>query len=114
MQSKNLSIEFWRFFFAFCIAIMHFSELFQIEKYGSVQGALLPGAALGVDFFFILSGFLMILCYERIICAEHAAPSPIQFIAKKISHIYGYYIVAFLLFLLWTVFSLPPVHPVPL
>lgn len=59
------SIEFWRFFFCSCIVVMHFSETFQSKLYGEVRFGILPGAGLGVDFFFILSGYLMMDSYIR-------------------------------------------------
>ncbi len=88
------SIEFWRFFFCSCIVVMHFSETFQSKLYGEVRFGILPGAGLGVDFFFILSGYLMMDSYIR---GGGNLRSPIQYIAGKIRHLYVDYLTAFFL-----------------
>uniref|UniRef100_UPI002941C650 acyltransferase family protein n=1 Tax=Agathobaculum desmolans TaxID=39484 RepID=UPI002941C650 len=59
MGKKKNAIEFWRFIFAIAIVAMHFNETFQNKAYGEVRTGFFPSAGLGVDFFFILSGFLM-------------------------------------------------------
>jgi len=53
IKKKNADIEFLRFFMILAVIILHFSE-----DYVGIPG-ILKGGYLGVDFFFILSGFFL-------------------------------------------------------
>lgn len=109
-NKKNNSIEFWRFLFCVAIFVMHFNEHYQITKHGQIVSTLLPGAGLGVDFFFILSGYLMLQTYEK------KRLTPYKFIIHKIRSIYPYYISSFLILYIWTwassVFSQNIISPI--
>lgn len=94
MHKRVSCVEFWRFFFCSCIIVMHFNETFQNRYYGEIRFGILPGAGLGVDFFFILSGYLMMDSYVR---GRVNLRTPIQFIVGKIKHLYVNYLVAFFL-----------------
>lgn len=98
---RNRCIEFWRFIFAFAIVVMHFNETYQIKVFGTFRTAFFSGAGLGVDFFFILSGFLMVASYEKSL-DKHIDITPIQFLFKKITNIIKDYFVAFFLLFTYT------------
>lgn len=100
MRTRKNTIEFWRFIFAISIVAMHFNETFQIKLYGEFRNPFFPGAGLGVDFFFILSVFLMLSTYQRNI-ANKATITPGQFIAKKICNIKNEYFTAFFLLFIY-------------
>lgn len=72
---RNTSIEFLRFLFISIIVIYHF-------------GGVFPNGYLGVEFFFILSGFLL----YRSCQIKHLLP--IYYLSRKIKRFYLKYIVA--------------------
>lgn len=96
MGKRKNAIEFWRFIFAIAIVGMHFNETFQNKAYGEVRTGFFPGAGLGVDFFFILSGFLMFSSYQRNE-ANATIATPAKFIWKKICSLKNEYFIAFFL-----------------
>ena len=110
LGKKNFSIEFWRFAFALSIAIMHFNEIYQIRLYSKVQSGFFPGAYLGVDFFFILSGFLLVSHYNQAVI-NGKEESAFYFTFGKIKHIYAYYIVAFFLLMLHNILQIHYASP---
>lgn len=83
---KNGKIEFYRFIF--CIAIL----LFHMQKYllgeasltNGIHFALFPHGAMGVEFFFLLSGFLMAKSvYKSIPPPRTQIPNPLTISAPK-------------------------------
>ncbi len=51
-NNKNAAVEFLRFFIIMCVVVHHYCSF-------------VPGGYLGVDFYFVLSGFLLMRHYER-------------------------------------------------
>ena len=84
---RNGTIEFFRFIFAICIMLCHMYPFY----------AMYWGGAIGVEFFFIVSGFL--LCKKIYDCKKTSALTPWKIIWKKISAIYVEYLVA-----IWSAF----------
>lgn len=83
--NKNSSIELLRFLFIICIAIHH------------ATGQPL-GAYLGVDFFFLLSGFFLMQYYSNDVQAkESPAIAAIQYTKKRYFRVIPYYLFSFFL-----------------
>lgn len=81
---RNGTIEIFRFVFAICIVLCHTSTFHQI----------CGGGAIGVEFFFIVSGFL--LCKKCINCHNNEINYR-NIIKKKVGHVYVEYAVSVLL-----------------
>lgn len=91
---KNKLIECYRFLFICSIAMMHLAEDF-LERGGVVAS----GAYLGVDFFFILSGYLLLHHYEHSSRSGEIRKDWIDYILHRLKGIYPeYLIVLFLAF----------------
>ena len=87
MTKKNGAIEFSRFVVILCVCIHHYCQY-------------VPGGYLGVDFFFVLSGYLLMqhFCrHETEVSSIHAA---IQYTKNRYCRIIPYYILAFVLSLI--------------
>ena len=63
-KSVNIEIEILRFFMITSIAILHFSEDMSTQL-GNVEHGIIPGGYLGVEFFFLISGFFLAKRFER-------------------------------------------------
>lgn len=104
--SKNKTIELWRFIFIFSICIMHFNESFQIRTFGEVKSAVLGGSFIGVDFFFILSGFLL---YKTFYSKEQKSSFILQdawhYTYHKIKSIYPIFITSFILLFIYNLIT---------
>lgn len=87
-SSKNYEIEFFKFLFSIVILVFH-SKLF-----ACVDGNpnLLPKGYLGVEFFFMVSGYFMAMSVESN-AKKGLEPSPFQFVFKR-----GWRLVPALLF----------------
>lgn len=53
MKQRNYEIDFWKFVFSIVIVFLHSFNLFDGKNLYMVGGSI------GVDFFFIVTGFLM-------------------------------------------------------
>lgn len=94
-SSINATIQFWRFIFTIFICLLHFDEGFAGKYYFS------SGAYLAVDFFFILSGFLLAQHFEK--AKEpivHAGTAAISYIRKRMIALYPHYIFSLLILFL--------------
>lgn len=91
---RNRAIEFYRFIAILCIATFHFNIQFTGEF-------LFPkGGYLGVEFFFILSGFLLMKTYK----SENRPKTAWEFWLRRISRLYPAFILMMVLFLLFDIF----------
>ena len=93
MSKRNCAIDLLRFIFCLVILCDH-SELFAGD-----QVPLFQGGYIGVEFFFIVSGFLMAASAER---AEQSpsrsiTEDTVSFLRRKLGAILPYYLFAFLL-----------------
>lgn len=92
---RNNEIEFFRFLFICAIAIMHFSNsYFKSAPYFS-------GAYIGTEFFFLVSGFMIIKSADR------KEDSPFLFTLKRAKKLYPHYLFAFVMLFLLSVFAAP-------
>ena len=89
---KNNIIECYRFIFILCICIMHFLT----NYYGTLEIKYFGGGYLPVEYFFILSGFLMALKADDV-----KDINIYNFIVRKIKRFYPIYLTAFLLMFIY-------------
>ena len=73
-KNRNHEIEFWRFFFAVVVFLFHMN--------------VLPYGALGVDFFFLLTGILMMASIQKAIKETKAPRSTLDFVLHKVKAFY--------------------------
>lgn len=93
---KNAMIQVWRVVFAFLIFACHTGLL----PWWTMEETLFRSASLGVEFFFILSGFLMLRSAERRpVCTprEEIGPETLRFLGKKWKAIFPVFLFAFVL-----------------
>lgn len=95
-SSRNAEIEAYRFVMAIMVAMLHFSE-----DYAGYHGPF-PGGFLGVDFFFILSGFCLMQNFESRKHGGTPFESTAEYFAGRVRKLYPPYLVATLLMLLTT------------
>lgn len=95
---KNNIIELYRFIFILCICIMHFIT----NYYGTLEIKHFGGGYLPVEFFFILSGFLLALKID----INNENKTVFDFFLGKIKRFYPIYLCAFLLiFIYWSIIN---------
>ena len=107
-HGKNGKVELLRFFF--CIAVLLFHEQKYILGEASLEHgvhlAFFPHGSIGVEFFFVLSGFLMA---KSIFRRRASAASPneyLGFLAHKYTAIFPQHFVAFVIAVwVWAVFD---------
>lgn len=90
---KNNIIEFYRFIFILCICIMHFFT----NYYGTLEIKYFGGGYLPVEFFFILSGFLLALKVDK----SSENKSVFDFFLSKLKRFYPIYICALLIIFIY-------------
>ncbi len=95
------SLEGWRGAMALSVAFYHFYGLFSAEQF-------LSHAYIGVDFFFILSGFIIARQYEADIVMRHITFR--QFAVRRIARLYPLYIVSIAAFLAVNAYVLRPLN----
>lgn len=92
MKEKNADIEFLRFFMILAVTALHFSEDY-IGNHG-----ILAGGYLGVDFFFILSGFLLAKHFKKDNAAIRPFDKAQRYLWYRIKQLYLPYIIAIALY----------------
>lgn len=93
-KNKNVELELYRFVMAIMIATLHFSE-----DYAGNHGPF-PGGYLGVDFYFILSGFFLMRNYESKKYGDGPFESTMLYFKRRLKKLYPPYLIATLLMLL--------------
>jgi len=89
--SKNSEFEMYRVLMILAIAILHFSE-----DYTGLPG-ILPGGYLGVDFFFLLSGYFLMQHFLRhYISKKSAFSNTMDYFCERIKKLYPPYLTAIL------------------
>src|SRR5439155_3018897 len=88
------ALDLYRFIAAFGVAALHFA---QMSKYDSESGVgyAVGNFALFVDFFFILSGFVIGLTYAE---SVNSAEGIFTFLRRRIARIYPLYLLTLLAF----------------
>ena len=94
-KARNGAIDFLKFLFALLIVVLH------SRNFATGPGALFPGGSIAVEFFFVVSGFLMAQSAKRIHLTDDfsTGPATARFIGRKIKgflpHIYVAWVIAF-------------------
>lgn len=83
---KNNSIPFWRLIFTLLIAVFHFLRLYGMNT----------GWYIGVEFFFITSGFLLIYTCEKN-QSKNVPDSPWTYTKRRICRLYPMYLFCFII-----------------
>ena len=89
-MNKNNSITLWRIIFTYLIMIYHFDNKYII----SYHFDLMPGWYIGVEFFFIISGYLL---YAKFDVLSEKYHSGLAYLGYRYKKIYPYYLAAFIL-----------------
>ena len=87
--SRNGSIDLMKFVFTLVIMLFHTNKLF-------------GGGYIAVDFFFVVSGYLMAVSMEKRMTRQSQKPVPlgqdtVSFLLHKAGGIFPYYVVVFVL-----------------
>lgn len=98
-SKRNNALEFYRFVFIVFIFFMHF------RSYGGFEGDknYFAGGYLGVEYFFILSGFFMMQKIEKLFASNNSLnpeKSTVSFFAARVKRLYPLYIFSLFLFML--------------
>ena len=90
---RNGKIEFLRFVFCCVVMIFHGKSCMND---GTIE--IMFSGRLGVEFFFLVSGFLMAVSLERVTCFSElsVAKETGRFIVKKAKSLYPMVVIAFL------------------
>jgi len=89
------ALDLYRFIAAFGVAVLHFTEMAKYDAEAGL-GYLVQHFALFVDFFFILSGFVIGLTYSG---SVDTAGGIFTFLRRRIARIYPLYGLTLLLFM---------------
>lgn len=100
-MKRNYEIEFWRFAFTIFICLYHFRN----ACYGNTN--LFAGGYIAVEFFFIVSGFLLISSYEnKNSDFDKEKNKPLEYTIHRIFKLYPHYLFSFIvLFIFITIKS---------
>lgn len=106
MTKKNGKIEFYRFLFCIYVLLFHAQKEFIGEpEYTNASLGLFPHGSIGVEFFFIVSGFFLarsafsrrkVLGNEPL-CSRAGSADTVRFMLRKYLRIFPEHMVAFLL-----------------
>lgn len=91
-------LTFTRFIAAMAIVFFHFGKPLNIFSQPVVHQLLIQ-ANIGVSYFFILSGFVMIIAYGR-----KSSVHPVSYLKNRVARIYPVYLLAILLSLVYRYF----------
>lgn len=91
-SGRVLEIDFFRFVFSVVIVFRHAEFLFN-------DNIVLPGGAFGVEFFFLVSGYLMMASLEKIRSRkiENLGLETARFLGKKVAAIYPEFVLSFVI-----------------
>lgn len=89
------ALDFYRFLAAFGVAALHFSQFAKYDPSSDI-GHLVGNFALFVDFFFILSGFVIALTYSD---SVRSTPQIFDYLRRRIARIYPIYFLTLMVFL---------------
>lgn len=92
----NASIELWRFIFTAMVCFLHFNDAYFKGK------SYFGGGYTSVEFFFILSGFLLMYSFEKRndrLCGENTS---LKYISHRIKSFYPHYIFSFIILFSYT------------
>jgi len=93
---KNNNIEYWRLIFTILVCLLHFSATYFQGK------SLFLGGYISVEFFFILSGFLLFYTYD--IKPKKGEGNPgFKYTINKILKLYPHYIFSFLFLFMYII-----------
>lgn len=90
-------LTFTRFIAAICIVIFHFGRNCHLF-YNSFTGFIFKQANIGVSFFFILSGFVMIIAYNN-----NSKIDTFEYIKNRFARIYPVYLLSIFLILIHSI-----------
>lgn len=93
-MKKNNSITLWRIIFTYLIMVFHFDNKYVISYYFD----LTPGWYIGVEFFFIVSGYLL---YAKFDVLSERYHSGLAYLGYRYKKIYPYYFASFILCLIF-------------
>lgn len=96
-------LTFTRFIAAISIVIFHYGEFIPPFNHPAIS-YLFRNANLGVNYFFVLSGFVMILAYGK-----HTQLSAIEYLKNRFARVYPVYLFAILLLLLYMIAGSNPI-----
>lgn len=92
IDNKNSAVEFMRFFIIMCVVVHHYC-------------GLAPGGYLGVDFFFILSGLLLMHHYTKYVDDNYEPVlATLNYTKGRYFRLLPYYLLAFFLGIILSVF----------
>lgn len=92
MKKHNGIISFWKFMFTLCIMFLHTGHFPKLPGQ-----ALFPNGHIAVEFFFIVSGFLMARSAFTKPDDESLPKDTWNFIFKKIKNIFPYFLFSFII-----------------
>ena len=101
MKTRNYEIDFWKFIFSICIVVYH-AWKFQYEG----DPILFGYGNLLVEFFFVVSGYLMIAKIYNKNKSQNIGKDTWKFIISKLKPIYPYILLAFIIGLVIKLFYL--------
>lgn len=84
-SGRNCELDLWKLIFMALIVAMHSSQL-PVQK----ESSYIPGASIGVEFFFLLSGFFVARAADR--ASGDLTEATWKFFIHKVSSFYPYYI----------------------
>lgn len=96
MNKKNGNIEFMRFIFSLIIILFHTGVRF-IPEFNKSFPTFFSNGRIGVEFFFIVSGYLMMNSLSKVDTKLPIHKNTQFFILKKVLGIFPYHIPAFLI-----------------
>ena len=102
VSKRNYTLEFWRFVFAISICAFHF-ELKYVEIFG-VENTFFASGYMGVEFFFIFSGFFIAQWRDKIkldVPVAEAGNAALLFVKKKFKLLWPKFAVVVLFLLVF-------------